>query len=98
MPMTGSAPREAFMTKRSWPRSRLGQLNQPVKVVMTRQQIFHLVGLRPTSSQRVRLGAGPDGRLTAIAHEVNMYTSSGTEYVEQTATSTRSLYAAPNRL
>jgi xanthine dehydrogenase YagR molybdenum-binding subunit len=74
------------------------QLNQPVKVAMTRQQMFQLVGLRPTSSQRVRLGAGRDGRLAAIAHEVNMHTSPRVEYVEQTATTTRSLYAAPNRL
>ena len=42
---------------------------------MTRQQIFQLVGLRPTSSQRVRLGAGRDGRLVAIAHDVTMHTS-----------------------
>jgi xanthine dehydrogenase YagR molybdenum-binding subunit len=41
-------------------------LNQPVKVAATRQQIFQLIGMRPTSSQRVRLGAGRDGRLTAI--------------------------------
>jgi xanthine dehydrogenase YagR molybdenum-binding subunit len=74
------------------------QLNQPVKLAMTRQQIFHLVGMRPTSSQRVRLGAGRDGRLVAIAHEANMHTSPQWEYVEQTATTSRSLYAAPNRL
>ena len=74
------------------------QLNQPVKVAMTRQQIFHLVGMRSASSQRVRLGAGRDGRLVAIAHEVNMCTSPHEEYVEQTALTTRSLYAAPNRL
>jgi xanthine dehydrogenase YagR molybdenum-binding subunit len=74
------------------------QLNQPVKVAMTRQQIFHLVGPRPTSSQRVRLGAGRDGRLVAIAHEATMPTSPHAEYVEQTATTSRSLYAAPNRL
>ena len=74
------------------------QLKQPVKVVMTRQQIFHLVGMRATSSQRVRLGAGRDGGLVAIAHEVNLYNSPRLEYVEQTATTTRSLYAAPNRL
>ena len=73
-------------------------LSQPVKVAMTRQQIFHLVGPRPASSQRVRLGAGRDGRLVAIAHEVNMPTSPHEEYVEQTAVTTRSLYAAPNRL
>jgi xanthine dehydrogenase YagR molybdenum-binding subunit len=74
------------------------ELNQPVKVAMTRQQIFHLVELRATSSQRVRLGAGQDGRLVAVAHEVTMHTSPISEYAEQTATTTRSLYAAPNRL
>jgi xanthine dehydrogenase YagR molybdenum-binding subunit len=73
-------------------------LNQPVKVAMSRQQIFHLVGMRPMSSQRVRLGAGRDGQLVAIAHEVNMHTSPEWEYTEQTAITTRSLYAAPNRL
>jgi xanthine dehydrogenase YagR molybdenum-binding subunit len=74
------------------------QLSQPVKVVMTRQQIFQLVGPRPTSSQRVRLGAGRDGRLVAIAHEVNMHTNPREEYGEPTAVMTRSQYAAPNRL
>ncbi|MEU5850229.1 xanthine dehydrogenase family protein molybdopterin-binding subunit [Saccharopolyspora shandongensis] len=73
-------------------------LRQPVKVALTRQQIFHLVGLRPTSSQRVRLGAGPDGRLVALGHEVTMHTNRHIEYGEPTATSTRSLYAAPHRL
>jgi len=74
------------------------RLNQPVKVAMTRQQIFHLLGLRPATSQRVRLAAAPDGRLVAIAHEVNMYSSPHSEYAEQTAATTRGLYAAPNRL
>ena len=73
-------------------------LNQPVKVAMTRQQMFQLVGMRPMSSQRVRLGSGPDGRLVAIGHDSNMNTSLYAEFVEQTATTTRSLYAAPNRL
>jgi xanthine dehydrogenase YagR molybdenum-binding subunit len=74
------------------------QLNLPVKVAMTRQQMFHLVGLRPITSQRIRLGAERDGRLVAMAHEVNMYTSPRSEYAEQTATTARGLYAAPNRL
>jgi xanthine dehydrogenase YagR molybdenum-binding subunit len=74
------------------------ELKQPVKVAMTRQQIFRLLGLRPTSSQRVRLGASRDGQLLAIAHEVNMYTSPRSEYAEQTAATTRGLYAAPNRI
>jgi xanthine dehydrogenase YagR molybdenum-binding subunit len=73
-------------------------LNQPVKIVMTRQQIFHLVGVRPATRQRVRLGAGPDGRLVAVGHDVTMHTSPISEYAEQSATAARDLYAAPNRL
>jgi xanthine dehydrogenase YagR molybdenum-binding subunit len=73
-------------------------LRRPVKVTLTRQQIFHLTGVRPTSSQRVRLGAQRDGRLVAIAHEVTMHTNRHSEYIEPTATTTRSLYAAPHRL
>ncbi|WP_405550531.1 molybdopterin cofactor-binding domain-containing protein [Streptomyces sp. NBC_01171] len=73
-------------------------VNQPVKVAQTRQQVFHLVGMRPMSSQRVRLGAERDGRLVAIAHESNAFTSRETEYTEQIATTARSLYAAPHRL
>jgi xanthine dehydrogenase YagR molybdenum-binding subunit len=73
-------------------------LRRPVKIALTRQQTFHLVSLRPTSSQRVRLGAERDGRLVAIAHEVTMHTSPEVEFVEATAVTTRSLYAAPDRL
>jgi xanthine dehydrogenase YagR molybdenum-binding subunit len=74
------------------------QLNQPVKVTLTRQQIFQLVGMRPASSQRVRLGCDRDGRLVAIAHEATLSTNPQEEYAEQSAATTRSLYAAPNRL
>ncbi|MET7355818.1 xanthine dehydrogenase family protein molybdopterin-binding subunit [Streptomyces mirabilis] len=73
-------------------------LRRPVKVAMTRQQVFQLVGMRPISSQRVRLGAERDGQLRAIAHEVTMHTNPDVEYAEQTAATTRSLYAAPHRL
>ena len=73
-------------------------LRRPVKVALTRQQMFHLTGLRPTSSQRVRLGAQLDGRLVAIAHEVTMHTNPHSDFIEPTAATTRSLYAAPNRL
>src|SRR5260370_1634709 len=74
------------------------RLNQPVKVAMTRQQIFNLVGPRATTSQRVRLGAGRDGRLVAIAHEVNMQTNPREDFGEPSAVATRRQYAAPNRL
>jgi xanthine dehydrogenase YagR molybdenum-binding subunit len=73
-------------------------LNEPVKIAMTRQQIFHLVSLRPKTRQRVRLGASRDGHLVALGHDVTMHTSPVSEYAEQSATSARGLYAAPNRL
>jgi xanthine dehydrogenase YagR molybdenum-binding subunit len=74
------------------------ELGVPVKVGLTRQQIFHLLGNRPITRQRVRLGAGRDGRLVALGHDVTMHTSPLAEYAEQTATSARPLYAAPHRL
>lgn len=73
-------------------------LKEPVKIALTRQQIFHLIGVRPTTSQRVRFGAGRDGRLVAVGHDVTMHTSPLSEYAEQSATPARDLYAAPNRL
>ena len=73
-------------------------LRRPVKVALTRQQMFANTGHRPMTIQRVRLGAEPDGRLTAIAHEVCSSTARFDEFAEQTAVFTRSLYAAPNRL
>lgn len=74
------------------------QLKRPIKVALTRRQIFHDVGVRPTSIQRLRLGAERDGRLIAIAHEATMHTNPREEFVEASALGTRSFYAAPNRL
>ena len=70
---------------------------RPVKFAVTRQQMFSLVGYRPPTIQRVRLGADPDGALTAISHEVVEPTSAVKEYAEQTAVPSRTMYAAPNR-
>jgi xanthine dehydrogenase YagR molybdenum-binding subunit len=74
------------------------ELHQPVKVALTRQQMFHLSGLRPASEQRLRLAADADGRLIAIAHQVIAHTSTKREYADPTAVATGSLYAAPHRL
>ena len=70
---------------------------RPVKIALTRQQMFSVTGYRTPTIQRVRLGAGRDGRLTAIAHEVVEQTSTVKEFAEQTAVVTRMMYAAPNR-
>jgi xanthine dehydrogenase YagR molybdenum-binding subunit len=70
---------------------------RPVKLQLTRQQMFSLVGYRTPTIQRIRLGAGTDGMLSAIAHDVVEQTSTVEEFAEQTAVATRMMYAAPNR-
>jgi len=70
---------------------------RPVRVVMTRQQMFALAGYRTATISHFRLGAGPDGRLTAIEHRAQEQTSRLREFAEQTASPTRMMYAAPNR-
>src|SRR2546421_8018389 len=70
---------------------------RPVKLALTRQQMFAVVGYRTPTIQRIRLGVGSDGRLTAIAHDVVEQTSTIREFAEQTALATRMMYAAPNR-
>jgi xanthine dehydrogenase YagR molybdenum-binding subunit len=72
-------------------------VNRPVKVAVTRQQMFAVTGYRTPTIQRVRLGADRDGRLVAIAHDVVEQSSTVHEFAEQTAVATRMMYAAPNR-
>src|SRR5579864_4735008 len=70
---------------------------RPVKLALTRQHMFALAGYRTPTIQRVQLGAGRDGQLTAIAHDVVEQTATIHEFAEQTAVPTRVMYAAPNR-
>ncbi|WP_367127309.1 xanthine dehydrogenase family protein molybdopterin-binding subunit [Saccharothrix sp. HUAS TT1] len=69
----------------------------PVKLALTRQQMFSLVGYRTPTVQRVRLGCDADGRLSAIAVDAISQTSRIKEFAEQTAVPARTMYAAPNR-
>ena len=73
-------------------------VERPVKVALSRRQMFATVGYRTPTIQRVRLGATRDGRLTAIAHDAFEQTSTVREFAEQTTTPTRMMYAAPDRL
>ncbi len=70
---------------------------RPVKCAVTRPQMFAVTGHRAPSIQRVRLGAGPDGRLVALCHDVFDQTSTLKEFTEQSAVATRHMYAAPHR-
>ncbi|TQM84910.1 xanthine dehydrogenase molybdenum binding subunit apoprotein [Saccharothrix saharensis] len=69
----------------------------PVKLALTRQQMFSLVGYRTPTVQRVRLGCDADGVLAAVALDAVSQTSRVKEFAEQTCLPTRMMYAAPNR-
>jgi xanthine dehydrogenase YagR molybdenum-binding subunit len=68
---------------------------RPVKVALTRQQMFDVTGYRTPTIQRLRLGADQEGRLTALVHDVAEQSSTLVEFAEQTATPSRVMYAAP---
>ncbi|NUO45763.1 MAG: xanthine dehydrogenase family protein molybdopterin-binding subunit [Streptomyces sp.] len=69
-------------------------LQRPVRVVLTRRQMFTLAGHRSPTIQRVRLGADPDGRLRALDHRALSRTSTVYEFVEPSAGVARVMYDA----
>lgn len=73
-------------------------VQRPVKLALTRQQMFNSVGLRQRNEQRLRLAASADGKLTAIAHETITHTAINNEFVEPCGDCTKVLYHAPNSL
>jgi xanthine dehydrogenase YagR molybdenum-binding subunit len=73
------------------------ELGRPVRVVMTRQQVFGMTTHRTSTRQRMRLGADAEGRLTAVGHEDRVYNLPGESFSEPTAQSTHFLYAGANR-
>jgi len=71
---------------------------QTVKLALTRQQLFHVVGHRTNTIQRVRLGTDADGRILAEAHEAWSGNEPGNDEFEPTVLGTRSRYAGDHRL
>lgn len=72
--------------------------NRPVKLALTRQQMFNSVGLRQRNRQKMRLAATKDGKLTAIAHETVTHTAIRDEYIEGCGDMTKIMYDTPNSL
>ncbi|TXG00219.1 aldehyde oxidoreductase molybdenum-binding subunit PaoC [Massilia arenae] len=70
---------------------------RPVKVALHRHLIFNNTTHRPATIQRIRIGAGRDGRITAIGHESwngNLPKGSSEVATQQT----RLLYAGADRM
>ncbi|GAB1584168.1 xanthine dehydrogenase family protein molybdopterin-binding subunit [Phyllobacterium phragmitis] len=86
---------------RTWPHVTLAALaarhiRRPVKLVLTRRQMFFTTGHRPRTFQRVKLGATPEGRLVGVAHEGTGETSRYEQFTEALTTVTDYLYSCPN--
>lgn len=74
------------------------QLERPVRVVMTRQQVFQCVMRRSETSQRLRLAVDDDGKLTGFGHEARVSNLPGEDFAEPVTQSSEFLYAGENRL
>src|SRR4029450_10196455 len=70
---------------------------RPVKLALTRQQMFSQVGYRTPTIQRIRLGADAGGRLPPIDHEGGGQTAGNKEVPEDRAVCSPMMYAATNR-
>ncbi|WP_353642368.1 xanthine dehydrogenase family protein molybdopterin-binding subunit [Mesorhizobium sp. WSM2239] len=92
----------AFGTSlRTWPHVTLAALaarhvGRPVKLVLTRKQMFFTTGHRPRTVQRVALGATSEGKLTGIIHEGTGETSRYEQFTEALTAVTDYLYSCPN--
>ncbi|HEY4545322.1 MAG TPA: xanthine dehydrogenase family protein molybdopterin-binding subunit [Pedomonas sp.] len=86
---------------RAWPHVTLAALGariakRPVKVMLSRRDMFYSVGCRPHTIQTVALGASREGQLSAIIHDAHQETSTYEEYSEALLDTSRFLYSCPN--
>ncbi len=85
----------------TWPHQILAayvarQMRQPVKLVLTRKQMYNGVGYRPASRQRLAIGADDAGAITAIAHEGRTESARYTLFEDSITGPAKSLYNSPN--
>jgi CO/xanthine dehydrogenase Mo-binding subunit len=86
---------------RVWPHVMLAALaaritKRPVKLVLTRAQMFTSVGHRPNTIQQLSLGANRDGQLTAIEHVATSSIGMSDELINPITSGTIDAYACPN--
>jgi xanthine dehydrogenase YagR molybdenum-binding subunit len=86
---------------RTWPHQLLAafaarQMRRPVKLVITRRQMYGGIGYRPTSRQQLAIGADRSGRITAIIHESHTETARYQLYEEGLTELPKFLYSSPN--
>jgi len=72
------------------------KLNRPIKLVLTRPQMFTLVGYRPQSWQKIGIGADAAGNFIGISHEAISNTSRYEDFREGIVEASKFLYASEN--
>jgi xanthine dehydrogenase YagR molybdenum-binding subunit len=97
-PFVGGAFGSAGTT---WPHQLLAafaarQIRRPVKLLLTRKQYYSGIGYRPTSRQRMAIGADRTGRIGSIVHEARTETSRYNAYEDNLMTGARFMYGSPN--
>ncbi|WP_233268797.1 xanthine dehydrogenase family protein molybdopterin-binding subunit [Mucilaginibacter lacusdianchii] len=88
-------------SSRMWPHEMAAvmgakKVGRPVKVVAAREQVFNMVGYRPYSVQKFRIGANADGTLVGISHEAYGSTSQYEQFTERIIEPTKSMYNCAN--
>ena len=71
-------------------------LDRPVKLVLTRPQMFTNVGYRPESWQRFKIGADKNGNFLGAYHQAKHATSSHTGHTDNITGLTWKHYSFPN--
>jgi xanthine dehydrogenase YagR molybdenum-binding subunit len=86
---------------RSWPHVPAAciaakMVKRPVRVQLTRRQMFTMVGYRPMAWQKIAAGATKDGKLTGLTHHAISNTSRYEDYREGIVNASHYLYDCPN--
>jgi xanthine dehydrogenase YagR molybdenum-binding subunit len=85
----------------TWPHQLLAafaarRMQRPVKLVLTRKQMYGGIGYRPTSRQRMAIGVDQSGHILAMIHEGRTETAKYDTYEDGLLGNPRFLYRAPN--
>jgi xanthine dehydrogenase YagR molybdenum-binding subunit len=71
-------------------------LGRPVKIALTREQVFTATATRAATVQKLGLGARADGTLVAVRHESWCTTDAHRSFTEQTSYNTKEYYTTQN--
>jgi xanthine dehydrogenase YagR molybdenum-binding subunit len=72
------------------------QVRRPVKLVLTRKQMYNGIGYRPASRQRLAIGADRAGAITAIVHEGRTESARYQLFEDSITGPAKFLYNSPN--